>query len=1176
MASRFLSNININDEYTLPSADGSADQIIKTDGAGQLSFVDQSTINAGNAEHVVIYVKNTSGASISKGTPVYITGTVGATDTVEIAPANASDSTKMPAVGLLDDTLANNAFGYVITGGFMDNITTDPIDGVTPSSNDTVYVKSGGGLTLTKPTGTNFIQNVAKVGKVSGGNSGSLIVSSILRTNDVPTPLYVDHTNQRLGIGATSPNDKLTVENGNIRLNSTSSFPAQGLYAYWNNGSPNMGGISWHQNPGFIGSEWNHYKQTSPYTQSRIRLIGDPNGGMFVNLNNSDVFTILASNGNVGIGVTSPTSRLHVTQEQDNTFSTAIAWTASANDALNITNNDTTDTDNYTSLYMRADGSSGNFSSRIVAKNTTAGTGELHFQLRDSAHTANTETKLMIDSGGYVGIGTTSPQGLLHVSSGTSGDAVVIIEADTDNNNENDNPQLQFKQDAGGIVAKAGLIGDPGQIFTNSLGNGTYFGTDSNASVQFYTNGAAALTIREDGDVGIGTNSPVDKLDVRGTARITSPQANDWIVLAQNYATGAPSGFWDSNGNVHLYLRDSSSNTNVLIKSDSSSYFNGGNVGIGTSSPGAKLDVVSGDIRLGTNATYFRVRDTASAQPRVLGMNTSNNFYIGPIDSYAGGSMIYGASGNMQHHRFYIAGSEKVRITSGGNVGISTTNPSYKLDLQGDLRVDNGDLGGTSGDEVTHAKIHGQRHFLEFKEVRTANGTDWKDTTYKLQAGVDATDHQSIDFVADGSYQEHIDIRTGNQAFNTRFTYDGKVGIGTNSPTQKLHVYNGTAYVTPISYAANQSAYALRIGAYNSTNFDMGLQAKSTSGGSPYMSFKTSSADDTLTIWGGSVGIGGIGIPSYTLDVDGQIRGEQYLRLADTGGTNRFSIRAESTYGTIDNGSNTLNYNANNHLFLVGLSEKMRINSSGNVGIGITSPGAKLDIFNTGGNAGSLADCQTYSALTVKPYSSVDSKLTFSANGVSTQLIQATNNASTTGRQISLQPFGGDVGVGVILPSEKLDVNGVVKSSHGYKGYVSHFHNAGFFHNPRSGDGANPIWIPINSTATTSSDQYYNTWVPLYAGRVRKIILKHISGSTPTATVCTFRKKINGVLNSTTYAGTVTGGGAAGMKVTFDFGTTNFTFNAEDEVQIGVVTGVATQPGMGGVSCQIWYEYNIT
>ena len=1203
MASRFLSNININDEYTLPSADGSADQIIKTDGAGQLSFVDQSTINAGNAEHVVIYAKNTSGASISKGTPVYITGTVGATDTVEIAPADASNSAKMPAVGLLDDTLAVNDFGYVITGGFMDNITTDPIDGVTPSSNDTVYVKAGGGLTLTKPTGSNLIQNIAKVGKVSGGNSGSLIVSSILRTNDVPnlttgkiwvgsptyttesTVVHLDETNTRMGIGTTSPNATLDVNGaGNfsggtvvsgIDTQTVGVAVAKGTYIKSNDGNylrniighTSSGNIEIGQagtslvgdillRPGaagnirFFGTGSEDMRITSsgnvgigttnPQEKLHVQnyTTGESHQAMFkggavtvgdysyVSLNNGysteynkevrlaavaelstsnkTGFAILTSpdangasgherfrvtaDGNVGIGTTSPTSKLHVDQDQDNTFNTAIAWTASANDALNITNNDTTDTDNYTSLYMRANGSSGNFSSRIVARNTNAGTGELHFQLRDNAHTANTETKLMIDSGGNVGIGTTSPSSKLQVfgdltvgDDGLVGSWINVIAAGSG-------------QDAGIRFGSESNTDSKAAIYTNTSNSDLHFDVTETTRI---------LIDSATGNVGIGTTSPSQKLDVAGDATfdgriytnatalasvgiLGKAIANGWAARYDSNNANYSGFYFDANNDASMILRDDAGNMNVYLRSDSTSYLNGGNVGIGT------------------------------------------------------------------------------------------TNPSYKLDISGDLRVDNGNIGSTSGDELTHARIQGARHFLDFKEIRTANDTDWRNTTFKIQAGVDATKHQSIDFVSDNNYQEHIDIRTGNQAFNTRFTYDGKVGIGTNSPTQKLHVYNGTAYVTPISYAANQSAYALRIGAYNSTNFDMGLQAKSTSGGSPYMSFKTSSADDTLTIWGGSVGIGGIGIPSYTLDVDGQIRGEQYLRLADTGGTNRFSIRAESTYGTIDNGSNTLNYNANNHLFLVGLSEKMRINSSGNVGIGITSPGAKLDIFNTGGNAGSLADCQTYSALTVKPYSSVDSKLTFSANGVSTQLIQATNNASTTGRQISLQPFGGDVGVGVILPSEKLDVNGVVKSSHGYKGYVSHFHNCGFFHSPRSGDGANPIWIPINSTGTTSSDQYYNTWVPLYAGRVRKIILKHISGSTPTATVCTFRKKINGTLSGTTYAGTVTGGGAAGMKVTFDFGTTNFTFNAEDEVQIGIVTGVATQPGMGGVSCQIWYEYNIT
>ena len=74
MANRFLSNITINDEYTLPSADGTADQIITTDGAGQLSFVDQSTLNSGSAERTEILVKNVHGSALSKGDPVYIVG----------------------------------------------------------------------------------------------------------------------------------------------------------------------------------------------------------------------------------------------------------------------------------------------------------------------------------------------------------------------------------------------------------------------------------------------------------------------------------------------------------------------------------------------------------------------------------------------------------------------------------------------------------------------------------------------------------------------------------------------------------------------------------------------------------------------------------------------------------------------------------------------------------------------------------------------------------------------------------------------------------------------------------------------------------------------------------------------------------------------------------------------
>src|SRR6056300_650447 len=181
MPVKFRDTININYSYTFPSADGTADQAIITDGAGTLSF---SAVSDGQT--VKIECKNSSGSTITKGTPVYVTGTVGSSFRVEVAPADASNSAKMPAVGFLETDLAHNGEGYAVTGGLLKNLTTDPIDSTNTASNDTIYVKAGGGLTMTKPTGTNLIQNIGKVGRVNSSNAGSIVVSSILRTNDLP------------------------------------------------------------------------------------------------------------------------------------------------------------------------------------------------------------------------------------------------------------------------------------------------------------------------------------------------------------------------------------------------------------------------------------------------------------------------------------------------------------------------------------------------------------------------------------------------------------------------------------------------------------------------------------------------------------------------------------------------------------------------------------------------------------------------------------------------------------------------------------------------------------------------------------------------------------------------------------------------------------------------------
>ena len=151
-------------DLSYPTADGTANQTIVTDGAGNLSFG-----STGISETVQMLVKNVSGGSLTKGTPIHQTGTAGQHS--EVIAARADTAGAMPAVGVLAETLADDAEGYAVITGRLSNIDTSSY-----SEGDVLFVGATGGLTSTKPTGeSNVTQNIGIVNKVHA-SSGSITI----------------------------------------------------------------------------------------------------------------------------------------------------------------------------------------------------------------------------------------------------------------------------------------------------------------------------------------------------------------------------------------------------------------------------------------------------------------------------------------------------------------------------------------------------------------------------------------------------------------------------------------------------------------------------------------------------------------------------------------------------------------------------------------------------------------------------------------------------------------------------------------------------------------------------------------------------------------------------------------------------------------------------------------
>ena len=309
--------------------------------------------------------------------------------------------------------------------------------------------------------------------------------------------------------------------------------------------------------------------------------------------------------------------------------------------------------DTYTDYSLRLIRWSGdNSTSDLVHR----GTGDLRFITSDAANilwlTGGAEKMRMQHSTGNLGIGTNSPAEKLHVNGSIKADTSLLIGSNCN------------------FLTTQLKVGDGTRDIRLNANHGgkAAVGTVGSHDFNFFTANTIRATVDSGGNFGIGGTTPQSKLMVVTSAESSIPSAgaDSAFFTIGNVSSGTAQygtmmgTLGSGKGYIQQQRFDGTATTyNLLLQP------NGSKVGIGTQSPGYTLDV-SGDIRatgdlrasddivLDVNNNFLYARDASNTLTRVLGINSSNNFYIGPIDNYAGGYMLYGTNTNVTAHYFTL------------------------------------------------------------------------------------------------------------------------------------------------------------------------------------------------------------------------------------------------------------------------------------------------------------------------------------------------------------------------------------------------------------------------------------------------------------------------------------------------------------------------------------------